>query len=112
MQLKEDKSLLTRFMITARKRQELDLEYCFGNFEFSVVPKSFFTYDGQPLTCTDKSSILHKIEMLSSEFDADSLFVPPGQLPEEEEYNVVVIDGMALVNQIVKGKDVLTCLVR
>ena len=85
------------------------MEFCFGNFEFSVVPKSLFSYDGQPLTCTDKASILHKIETLSSKLEENLSF--SYQLSEEEDYNVVIIDGMAIVNQIVKGKDILTCLV-
>ena len=37
IQLKEEKTLLSRFLITARKRPELDLEYSLGNFEFAVV---------------------------------------------------------------------------
>ena len=40
IQLKEEKTLLTRFLITARKRPELDLEYCLGNFELAIIPKS------------------------------------------------------------------------
>ena len=62
VQLREEKNLLTRFLITARKRRELNLEEALGNFEFSVVPKALFFNDGQPLNCTDKSSILHHIE--------------------------------------------------
>ena len=64
IQLKEGKTLLSRFLITARKRPDLNLEECLGNFEFSVVPKSLFSPDGQLLLCTDKSSILHHIEDL------------------------------------------------
>ena len=64
VQLKEEKTLLTRFLITARKRPELDLEHYLGNFEFAVAPKALFTSDGQPLTCTDKSAIMHHIEKL------------------------------------------------
>ena len=62
VQLKEEKTLLARFLIIARKRQDLDLEHFLGNFVFSVVPKALFTGDGQPLTCTDKSAIMFKIE--------------------------------------------------
>ena len=54
VQLREEKNLLTRFLITARKRPELNLEEALGNFEFSVVPKAVFFNDGQPLNCTDK----------------------------------------------------------
>ena len=61
VQLKEEKTLLARFIIIARKRQDLDLEHFLGNFVFSVVPKALFTGDGQPLTC-NKSAIMFKIE--------------------------------------------------
>ena len=108
VQLKEEKSLLTRFMTTARKRPELDLEHCFGNFEFSVVPKSLFTNDGQPLTCTDKFVVLHEIENLSELGDQSPLDV---SLAEEEEHKVIVIDRTAVVNQIAKTKLMMTCQV-
>ena len=54
IQLKEEKSLFSRFLITSRKRPELDLEDCLGNFEFSVVPKALFSTDGEPLLSTGK----------------------------------------------------------
>ena len=40
LQLREEKNLLTIFLITTRKRPELNLEEDFGNFEFSMVPKA------------------------------------------------------------------------
>ena len=43
IQLKEERTLLSRFLLSARKCPELDLEECIGSFEFSVVPKSMFT---------------------------------------------------------------------
>lgn len=105
VQLKEEKSLLSRFLITARKRPELDLEHCLGNFEFSVVPKSLFTNDGEPLTSTDKSVILHLIEdMASAEQTQDDEM-------ETEQSNVIIIDGMAIVNQIKKTPTMNTCKV-
>ena len=78
-------------MITARKRTELNLEEALGHFEFSVVPKALFFNDGQPLNCTDNSSILHHIEEL-------------GVTTDEER--VIKIDGMAVANQINKAKEI------
>ena len=63
VQLKEERTLLSRFFITARKRPELDLEGSIGNYEFTVVPKSIFTPD-QPLHSCDKTKILHAIESM------------------------------------------------
>ena len=69
-------------MITARERPELDLEHCFRNFGFPVVPKSLSTKDGQPLTCADKSAVLQEIENLSELGDQNPLVV---YLAGEEE---------------------------
>ena len=54
--------LLSRFLITARKTPELDLEGSIRNYEFAVVPMSIFTPDGQPLHSFDKAKVLHAIE--------------------------------------------------
>ena len=66
IQLQEEKSLLSRFLITLRKRPEIDLKHCLKNFEFSVVLQSLFTSDGEPIVCEDKLKILHHIEELGS----------------------------------------------
>ena len=68
---------------------------CLGNFEFSVVPKAFFTGDGQPLTCTDKSAIMYKFKN----------FAEPEEFCEilsnsADGYRVIVIDGMAAISEI------------
>ena len=83
------------------------MEHCIGNFEFSVVPKGLFTSDGQPLTCTDKSAVMHAIEKL---VDADQLSNQT-IVNSTEDYRVIVIDGMAVVNQISKTKDIQSCSV-
>ena len=38
--LKEERNLLQRFIIIARKRTNLDLQSCIGEYEFGVVPRS------------------------------------------------------------------------
>ena len=55
------------FLITARKRPKIDLEESIDNYEFSVVPKSTFTDDGQLLLSADKAKILHEIESIVKE---------------------------------------------
>ena len=66
VQLKEEKAFVTRFLIAARKRPEIDFSECLGNFEFSVVPKSIFSPDGQPLPSNAKSKVLHHIEDINN----------------------------------------------
>ena len=106
IQLREEKSLLSRFLLTSRKRPEIDLERCLGNFEFSIIPRSLFTSDGEPLACTDKSKVLHCIEELGSLHEDEDQ-------PESNriETSVLVIDSMAVLNQIHKDKDMETCKV-
>ena len=102
IQLKEEKNLMTRFLVTARKRPELELEFCIGNYEFSVVPKSLFTVDGYPLPCTDKAKLMHHVEDLSVSTNQSTLI---------QQNSAVVIDGVAVVNEIIKDKSMETCKV-
>ena len=41
VQLKEERTLLSRFLISARKRNELDLEGSIENYEFAVSQSHF-----------------------------------------------------------------------
>ena len=106
IELREEKTLLSRFLITARKRPELDLEHCLGNYEFSVVPKSLFSTDGQPLTCTDQSSLLHHIEDLTLQTQQEN-----STNINNNTHRVIIIDDMAVVNEVKKTKDIQSCKV-
>ena len=47
----------------------------FGTYEFGVLPRSIFAFDGSLLLAYDKASILHHLEKLTSdaqEVDVDS----------------------------------------
>lgn len=63
--LKEEKTLVTRFLIMSRQREGIDLESIVGHYELSVIPKSLFAADGQELPCSDKSKVSFQ---LSCEF--------------------------------------------
>lgn len=82
------------------------MEHCIGNFEFSVVPKALFSADGIPLACLDKSKLLHGIEELASKGQTTN-----GLSGEVETTKVIIIDGMAVVNQTPKTQAVKTCKV-
>ena len=99
-QLKEERTLLSRFLIAARKRTELNLEEMIGSYEFSVVPKLIFGKDGEPLLSYDKAKILHAIESSSKE----EKHVNKPILTEP----VIILDGMALVNKVYKDEEVKT----
>ena len=40
---------MQRFVIIARRRTNLDLEHCIGEYEFGVVPRAPFSADGSML---------------------------------------------------------------
>ena len=110
IQLKEEKTLLTRFLITARKRPELDLEYCLGNFELAIIPKSLFSQDGEPLKCTDKAKVLHHIEEIESNCSVKVASYEAMEVTPSTK-RVIIVDGMAVVNQVNKNKDMKICRV-
>ena len=55
MQLKEEKQLMTKFIVASRTRDDIDLPHHFGKYEFSVVQRSLFRQDGSLILGTDKS---------------------------------------------------------
>ena len=42
IKIEDERNLHLRFIVIARSRQELDPKVCNGEFEFGVVPRSFF----------------------------------------------------------------------
>ena len=85
--IKEEKSLMSRIHINARKRPQLGLKECLENYELCVVPKPLFSVDGQLLAWNDKSNLIHHIEEL-----ADSIF--PTNLVQEHDDSCIIINGM------------------
>ena len=107
VQLKEEKKLMTKFIIASRKREDIDLPYYFGTNKFSVIPRSLFRPDGTMLLDTDKSTVMHEIEKAiesdrGSNVDLDIL--ETNSVPK-----IVIFDGMALVNRIIKDVQITTC---
>lgn len=72
-----------------------DLPYFFGIYEFSVVPRLFFTADGSLPHANDKSSIIRDIVQQLREHQSDSKEVFNGT----NNSKVAVFDGMKVVNE-------------
>lgn len=102
VELKEEKRLMTRFVLASRSREDIDLPKIFGNHEFSVVPRSMFSADGSMLLGSDKSTLLHQIEDMTPcrEIEATQ---------SDTANKVGIFDGMALLNQMTKDGDLKTC---
>ena len=67
VQVKEELKLISRFLTVCRTCHDIDLPSYLGDYEFSVVPWSLFTWDGQLYKSTDKSVILNEIENLTNQ---------------------------------------------
>ena len=76
-----------------------------GKYEFSVSPRSLFSFNGKVHPCTDKSKLLHALEDKAREME----MTVKGESLSEPNLNVVIYDGVALVNKLENGKDVKTC---
>ena len=103
VQLKEEK--MSKFVVASRRRDYIDLPHYFGKHEFSVVPRSMFRQDGSLLLGCDKASVMHQIEELVGEkkenMETENL-LPENLVPETSHRKVIILDGMAVVNQIKK----------
>ena len=64
VKLREDRSLLVRFLVVKQCRSELGASFkeAIGQYEFSVVPRSLFPSDGMLLLPSDKSSFMKVIK--------------------------------------------------
>ena len=64
VKIKEEHSLITRFLIMSHQRKEIDLKCIIGCYELSVVPPALFLQDGMPHPCLDKHKVtpLHNLQ--------------------------------------------------
>ena len=93
--IKEEHKLMSRFIVASRTRQDIDLPYYFGEYEFSVVPRSLFNRYGVLIPSKDKSSVFHLVKDLSPA----SVITDSGELGGGDN-RVIVLDAMAIVNSI------------
>ena len=74
-------------------------------YEFSVSPRSIFSFDAKVHPCTDKSKLTHVLEDKAREME----MTVEEESSLESILNIVIYDGMALVNKLEIEKDVKTC---
>ena len=98
VQLKEEKKLMTKFIIASRKQEDIDLPYYFCTYEFSVIPCSLFQPDGTLLLDTDKSTVMYKIEKAIESDRGNN--VDLNILETNSVPKIVIFDGMTLVKRI------------
>ena len=52
---------MSRFLVAAKSRSEIDLPKYLGKYEFSAVPQSLFSMESEILRCKDKSKVAAEI---------------------------------------------------
>ena len=60
IRFKEERNLMSRLIVAARSRPEIDINKYFSGYEFSVVPRSLFHDDGKLVPTKDKYVILQE----------------------------------------------------
>ncbi|KAL5262839.1 hypothetical protein ACHWQZ_G001063 [Mnemiopsis leidyi] len=95
--LREDRSLMTRLLGISRSRPGIGISELFAKHEFSVVPHSLFDNEGNMLKCSDKAAFLRGMEEIVAGKDI---------CHHTDLHSCVVIDGMGFVNQL-SMKDVI-----
>ena len=58
VQMKEERTLIARFLIMSRQREEISIQSIIGNYELAVIPQFLFIARGQRHPCLDKSKII------------------------------------------------------
>ena len=86
---------MTRFIITSRKRPEMDLQNYLDSYELSFAPRFMFSSDSQFLLGSDKATMMYKVETLVQ----SSI--------ENDQY--VILFGMAVVNPLKLGQSIINC---
>lgn len=72
-----------------------------SRYEFGNVPRSLFTLDGSLFFALDKSKIVRHLESLTKKLPMTSMV--------ETNTSILLIDGVALLHKIQKGKVIITC---
>ena len=64
--IREERTLMNRLVVASRTQQDIDLPFYYGEYTFSVFPRSVFNIFGVLKPNKDKSSLLHAIKGISS----------------------------------------------
>ncbi len=96
--IKQERKLISRLLVAAKSRSDLDVKDAIGEFEFNVAPPSNFHPNGSMIMLSDKSKVLHSVLGLPRpDVDMDTL--------ETGEPCVLIVDAMCIVNMVIKTPD-------
>lgn len=97
--IKQERALLSRFLVAARSRPDFIIKEAIGDFEFNVASPSNFNPDGSMIMQSDKSQVVSSIFNIP---------LPEASVVLEAESgvpSVLIIDAMCIVNMVTKTPD-------
>ena len=101
VELKEDRGLFARMLISANSRPEISLEDTIGTYELSVVPRALFAADGSMHHCSEKSTLVaileKKADMTTTNACTENI---------EKTDRVAIVDAMVIVQSLDKPKSI------
>jgi len=112
--LKATNSLFVRLLIVAKSSRFVNLNEIVGMHEFVEYNAILMTADGSLLAPTAKSALIHELEDLisgvASSAESDDMESSPVQSNESAAATTsLLIDGMALMQELVVSKGVIKC---
>ena len=88
IKLREERNILSRFLIIKSSRPDLSLRKTVGHYELSVVPHSLFAAEHTLLIPRDKSEIMTELKTQMKEYKPDE------NAPTMPLKKVAIIDAM------------------
>ena len=101
--LKDERALFARLIVSARARTTIDIKQALGEYEFSSNPRALFSSTAQLLPCTDKTKLMPVLEALGNEPSSANT----AQFSHRKR--ALCLDGMAIVQEIGKPTWIKTC---
>ena len=86
---------MKRLLVASRARADIDLSKYLGMYEFTIVPSSLFAPDGIFYKTSDKAGLAAELRKLQNND-------PSKEVVNTNSRKVIIIDGMAFVNDIQK----------
>ena len=100
IRFKEETNFLSRPIVAARSRPEINISKYFGDYEFLVVPKSLFHDDSKSVATKDKYVILRELEHLYPKINVTTL-------TEESESVIYLMTWQLLIELTFKSERML-----
>ena len=91
--LRRAKDLYARLMVLAKSNREINQKHAISNYEFTLTPRALFAPNGNLLSCTDKSKLMHLLEKLTSKKSVHQQQLEGACVLQEDVMNTATTDS-------------------